>query len=125
MLYHGRDLCGFYAKTPQKLALKIAYEMKGDKLRKYVLTDNFRPSSHGATRKEWKYRHVMLLRSALKARCGLDDYKLDRLWSDIREAINAKGRHLRRCWIANQTAKFSNIKPVHLLTKEPFRRLSL
>jgi hypothetical protein len=103
-MYRGFDLTSFFAKTPQKLSLAIAEQMKGRKLRKFVISDSY-VQPKGSNRTPWSRDEVLILRKAVRVRCQLTEFKLDRLWPDIKEAINAKGRHQKREWVEKQTER--------------------
>ena len=103
-MYRGYDLTSFFAKTPQKLALAIAEQMKGRKLRKFVISDSY-VQPKGSNRTPQSRDEVLILRKAVRVRCQLTEFKLDRLWPDIKEAINAKGRHQKREWVEKQTER--------------------
>jgi hypothetical protein len=59
----------------------------------------------GSNRTPWSRDDVLILRKALRVRCQLTEFKLDRLRPDLKEAINAKGRHKKREWVEKQTKR--------------------
>jgi hypothetical protein len=119
-MYGGKHLNDLYAPSAQRLAIKLAIAVKGERLKDSVLTLNGEESAN-SDKTPWSSAELAVFKRVMMRKCKLNSEQFSKKFSSYRTAVNSRSRyeysiHLKRLGIkpkSKQARMFSRSKKHH------------
>ena len=121
-MYGGKNLNDLYAPSAQRLAIKLAIAVKGERLKDSVLTLNGEESAN-SDKTPWSSAELAVFKRVMMRKCKLNSEQFSKKFSSYRTAVNSRSRyeysiHLKRLGIkpkSKQARMFSRSKNIIII----------